>query len=271
MRKLLRANLSRLIKSRALHLCMAAAFLLSVLFLINLRADNEDLTVLDEIIVQVLPFLPIFYAVFASLFLGVEYQDNTMRNKIIAGHSRAAVYAANLIAVTIGCLAIMLSWLATAAIGAIKFGGFVQSADALLLQFVIIALLTAAISAILTIIGMLMSNRAVSAVAAILLVFGLIALGSAIYGALSEPETTTPVVMTQNGVEFGDPAPNPAYVSGARRMLYQFAVDALPTGQSILIANQELARPVLSACASIGIYLLVSAAGIAIFKRRDLK
>ena len=92
-----------------------------------------------------------------------------------------------------------------------------------------------------------------------------------IYGALSEPETTTPVVMTQNGVEFGDPAPNPAYVSGARRMLYQFAVDALPTGQSILIANQELARPVLSACASIGIYLLVSAAGIAIFKRRDLK
>ena len=173
MRKLLRANLSRLIKSRTLHLCMAAAFLLSVFFLINLRADNEDLTVLDEIIVQVMPFLPIFYAVFASLFLGVEYQDNTMRNKIIAGHSRAAVYAANLIAVTIGCLAIMLSWLATAAIGAIKFGGFVQSADVLLLQFAIIALLTAAISAILTIIGMLMSNRAVSAVAAILLVFGL--------------------------------------------------------------------------------------------------
>ena len=47
MRKLLRANLSRLIKSRSLHLCMAAVFLLSVLFLINIRADNEDLTVLD--------------------------------------------------------------------------------------------------------------------------------------------------------------------------------------------------------------------------------
>lgn len=271
MRKLLRANLSRLVKSRALHLCMAAAFLMSVFFLINIRSDNEDLKTLDEIIMQVMPFLPIFYAVFASLFLGVEYQDGTMRNKIIAGHSRAAVYAANLIAVTIGCLAIMLSWLATAAFGAIKFGGFVQTVDALLLQFAIIALFTAAISAILTIIGILLSNRAVSAVTAILLMFGLIALGSAIYGALSEPEMTTPVVMTQNGVEFGDPAPNPAYVSGARRTIYQFCVDALPTGQSILIANQELARPALSACASMGIYLLVSAVGVMIFKRRDLK
>ena len=271
MRKLLRASFARLWKSRALYLCMAAAFAMSILFLINIQPDNEDLTALDEIILQVMPFLPIFHAVFASLFLGVEYQDGTMRNKLIAGHSRTAVYAANLITVTVGCLAILAAWAITAVIGAIKFGGFVQGAGALLGQLAIIALFTAASAAILTIIGMLITNRAVAAVTAILLMFCLLAIGSSLYGALSEPEMTTPVVMTQNGVEFGDPAPNPAYVSGARRTIYQLAVDALPTGQAILIANMELSRPALSACASAGIYLLVSAAGIAIFKRRDLK
>ena len=271
MRKLLRADFARLRRNRALYLCMAAAFVMSLLFLINIRADNEDLTTLDEIILQVMPFLPIFYAVFASLFLGVEYQDGALRNKLIAGHSRAAVYAANLITVTAGCLAILAAWAVTAAIGAIKFGGFVQSAGALLGQLAIIALCTAAVAAILTILGMLISNRAVAAVAAILLMFGMLAFGSAIYGALSEPEMTTPVIMTENGVEFGDPAPNPAYVSGARRAIYQFAVDALPSGQAILIANMELARPAVSACASAGIILLVSATGIVVFKRRDLK
>lgn len=85
--------------------------------------------------------------------------------------------------------------------------------------------------------------------------FGLIALGSAIYNALSEPEFSSAAVMTVNGFEIGKPLPNPNYVSGALRSLYQFAVDALPTGQSILLANLELARPVLSLCASAALTL----------------
>ena len=124
---------------------------------------------------------------------------------------------------------------------------------------------------LLTLLCLLIPNRAVSAVAAILLMFGLIVVGSVFYNALCEPEMASAAVMTANGFEVGEPGPNPNYVSGALRTVYQFIVDALPTGQAILLANQELAHPAVSLCASVGIVLLSGAVGMAIFKRKDLK
>ena len=65
--------------------------------------------------------------------------------------------------------------------------------------------------------------------------------------------------------------PNPNYVSGTLRAVYQFAVDALPTGQSILLANQELEHPILALSASAGLVVLCSVVGMAVFRRKDLK
>ena len=107
--------------------------------------------------------------------------------------------------------------------------------------------------------------------AAILLALALLILDSSFYNALCEPETISPAIMTENGFEIGEPEPNPDYISGTLRTVYQFAVDALPSGQAILLANQELARPGLSLAASAGLILLVSAIGMAIFRRKDLK
>lgn len=269
--KLLRAHFYRLRRSRALWLCMAAAFALSALFQLRIGADNESMNTLDVIFLQVFPFLPILHAAFISLFLGVEYQDGTLRNKLIAGHSRGTVYAAYLLVSIAGCFAILLAWMASAVIGVVKFDWFAAPAEALLLNAVTILLLTAALAALLTLLCLLIPNRAVSAVAAILLMFGLIVVGSVFYNALCEPEMASAAVMTANGFEVGEPGPNPNYVSGALRTVYQFIVDALPTGQAILLANQELAHPAVSLCASVGIVLLSGAVGMAIFKRKDLK
>ena len=85
MRNLLRANFSRLWKSKALWLCAAGAFA--------------------------------FSAAFLSLFLGVEYQDGTLRNKIIAGHARWKVYAASLLSGAAGCWVVLLGWLLSIPIG----------------------------------------------------------------------------------------------------------------------------------------------------------
>ena len=55
--KLLRASFYRLRRSRALWLCMAAAFALSALFQLRIGADNESMNTLDVICLQVFPFL----------------------------------------------------------------------------------------------------------------------------------------------------------------------------------------------------------------------
>ena len=266
MRKLLRTDLFCLRRNRVLWLCMAAAFVISALFLLRLSTDNENMRTLDAAFLQLLPFLSILHAAFIGLFLGIEYQDGTMRNKLVVGHSRRAVYGA-----VIGCFAILLAWTASVVIGVIKFGWFAAPAGTLLLCAAAILLLTMAEAAILTLLCLLVTNRAVSGVAAILLAFALLLLGSSFYNALCEPETTSAAVMTANGFEIGEPEPNPYYISGTLRTVYQFAVDALPSGQAILLANQELTHPVVSLCASVGITLLASAIGMAVFKRKDLK
>ncbi len=270
MTNLLRANFYRLRRSRALWLCMGAAFALTALFLLRSSVAEGSAT-LDAQLMQVFPFLPVFHAAFVSLYLGVEYQDGTLRNKLIAGHTRGRVYAAYLVAAVAGCFAIALAWLLAAAVGIAKLGWFAAPAGALGLAAAVILLLTAAEAAILTLVALLLPNRAASAVSSILLMFGLIALGSVIYNALSEPELASAAVRTVNSFEIGEPLSNPSYVSGALRSVYQFAVDALPTGQASLLANQELARPVLSLCASAALTLLISAAGIALFRRKNLK
>ena len=271
MRKLLRADLFCLHRSRVLWLCMAAAFVISAVFLLRLSVDNENMRTLDDAFLQLLPFLSILHAAFIGLFLGIEYQDGTMRNKLVVGHSRRAVYGAYLITAVIGCFAILLAWAASVVVGVAKFGWFAAPAGTLLLCAAAILLLTVAEAAILTLLCLLVTNRAVSGVAAILLALALLILGSSFYNALCEPETISPAIMTENGFEIGEPEPNPDYISGTLRTVYQFAVDALPSGQAILLANQELARPGLSLAASAGLILLVSAIGMAIFRRKDLK
>lgn len=139
------------------------------------------------------------------------------------------------------------------------FLGLEYQDGTLLLSAAVILLLTAAVAAILTMLCMLLTNRAVSAVTAILLMFGLLALASVFYNALCEPEMAAAAIMTVNGFEVGEPTPNPDYVSGALRTVYQFAVDALPTGQAILLANQELEHPAVSLSASAGLVLLCTA------------
>lgn len=271
MRKLLRANLSRLVRSRLLWLCIAAACLFSLIVMSSISTDGADVPPLDKALPETFPFLALIEAVFVSLFLGAEYQDGTLRNKLIVGHTRLHVYLAALTTSCAGSLLIAGGWALSAAYGVCRFGWFVSPAGTLALSALLCAMITVANAALLTLLALLVTNRAYGAVAAILLTLGLLVLSSSLYGVLCEPELSSNIVSTGDGFEFTEPMPNPAYVSGWRRAVYQFAVDVLPAGQAILLANQELARPVLSLCGSAGIVLLTALAGVACFRRKDLK
>ncbi len=118
---------------------------------------------------------------------------------------------------------------------------------------------------------MLSTNKAITAVLAIMLAFGLLILSSAIYNSLSEPEFYNGYVVTVNGIEQGNSMPNPNYITGTKRAIYQFFSDFLPVSQGIQMANLELFRPVLSMASSVFIAAATSFAGVLAFRRKDLK
>ena len=157
------------------------------------------------------------------------------------------------------------------AVGIPLLGVTTVDARMVLVCILLCVLFTAAFSSIFTMLGMLNHNRAGAAVLAILIFLVLLFAASYCYNLLQIPEMSAAAVFTANGIELGDPQPNPDYVEGETRNVLQFIVDFLPTGQGIMIASYEGVH-----LWQMGLYsILLTAAsallGIFGFSRKDIK
>lgn len=276
MRKLMSANLARLWRDRVFWIGMLAMAAYSVLSMVNgCRQAARDMSefgyTLEHYYFQGMPVIGIFIAVFTGLFLGTEYSDGTLRNKLIVGHTRAQVYLSNLLTTTTASLLMLAVWFIGGLVGIPALGAWRMGASNLLIYFGISSLMVAALSAIFALTGMLLTNRAIAAVVSILICLGIVLSGSMLYNALSEPEMSSGMIVTQNGVAMGEPTPNPDYVGGAKRAAYEFMVDFIPAGQGILLADLAVARPARMMLSSAAIIALFTLCGLLTFGRKDLK
>ena len=79
---------------------------------------------------------------------------------------------------------------------------------------------------------------------------------------------------TETGeVEVSEDIPNPDYLRGTEREIYQFFNDFLPTGQAVNITSQiELSQsPGLLAAYSAGIIIVSTGVGMFVFRKNDIK
>lgn len=101
MRKLLRANGSRLLRDRAFWLLAALMAALGASMAVgnavHARQDGEIWTMDYTLFIYVI-LAPILASVFTALFIGNEHSSGAMRNKLIAGHRRGCIYLADLLA-----------------------------------------------------------------------------------------------------------------------------------------------------------------------------
>ena len=102
MYKLLNANFYRLIKNKIflgiiiITLCMACFFLKSLEF----YGDSIELLIMNHFVT-----IGFFISLFTTLFVGLEYANGTIRNKIVVGNSRVKIYLSNLIiSITVGII-----------------------------------------------------------------------------------------------------------------------------------------------------------------------
>lgn len=275
MYKLLSANLSRLKKDKVFRLCMGAMVVYSILYMLNgckqAISMSEYHHSLDHYYFQFAISLGMFCALFTSMFLGTEYSDGTIRNKIVVGHTRTDIYLANLITVFAATLLMMVVWLVGALVGIPTLGLWEMGIPGLLLNLVIAVMFAAAFSSIFTFVCMLTTNKAIAVVISILLFLGLLIFASTLYNGLNQPEMASGIQLTANGLEMTDPSPNPAYVSGARRAVYEFLIDFLPTGQGLRMWQLEILHPVRMMISSVSITFFATFGGVFIFKRKNLR
>ncbi len=276
MSRLLSAGFSRLKRDKVFWISMLVMLIYSVICMLNgCRQATSDVMSeyqysLDHYYFNYALSIGLFGGIFTSLFLGTEYSDGVIRNKLVIGHTRFHIYFSNLIINFSATFLMMLVWLIGGLIG-IPTLGLWKMGMGLVIYLLISVLFVAAFSAIFTFIGMICSNKAISAVLCILVFLGFTIFTSMIYNALSQPELSSSILVTAEGMQMTDPTPNPNYVRGVWRDIYQFIIDFLPTGQGIQMSDLNIAHPVCMGLSSIFITIVVTLGGIVAFNKKDLK
>ncbi len=277
MSKLLSANFDRLKRSKIFWICMAFLFAFGsftvLTYYMTVRKYGFPIY-LDNSLMIYTTFIGVLLAVFCSLFVGTEYSDGTIRNKLIVGHSRISVYLSYLVVCVVAGLLMCLAYLASILAIGIPLLGFFQMD----LKWVCILTLTAfslsiAFSALFTMLALLNQSKALVAVLSILGAFLLLFAGTYIYARLNEPEIFEGYSYTDDTGETitEEAQPNPNYLRGTQRRIYEFLYDFLPGGQATQLSNQSVEHPWRLILYSSVITVSTTGLGILFFRRKDLK
>lgn len=276
MSKLLRANFSRLWRDKIFLLSAAIMFVMGaalpvIHFMDNL--NNKAGWTPDSTTFAYAFFVPILLSLLTALFVGCEYSDGTMRNKLIVGHQRSSIYFANLIVCTAAGLLLCVAYIIShTCLAMALLGSFEAELQAILLYMGLNFALVIAFAALFVLIAMLCQSKAYTVAGCILLVFGLLFAGIRITSALNEPEYFEAYSYTENGVTVSqDEERNPNYLTGTKRQVYEFMQDFTPGGQTLQLANMNTDTPALLALYDCIILFAATGCGLIVFRRKNLK
>lgn len=277
MRNLLASDFTRLCKSKLLLFTilgffLGAGYLLYIHYFLNPSNPYQD--PIEETFFLFLIPLGFMLAVFCSLFLGTDYSDGTLRNKIIAGHSRTAIYFVNLFTcIFAGLLMSAAFLLPVCCVGLHVTGGFSLPKREVLLYLANSLLTVCAFSAAFTTICTLCTHKATAAIICLLCTAAFIVLSAMLCSALSVPEfyeefasfdpLTEEVIFKQ--------VPAVGYVGGIKREIYTFLIDLLPMGQAYQLAMCSAERLVRMAFCAVGFSAVTTVIGLFGFRRKNLK
>ena len=275
MRKLLTASFSRLWKEKIFWFVFLIMSIGTVCYnWIGYNEINDPQVHVEDMIFCMLPISGFIFALFISMRLGTEFEEHTIRNKLIVGYSRTQVYFAeyiNCMVASMILLGIML--LVSTSFGLLLSLEFQSSWHELVLLIFCCVLIASVFSAMFTAISMNIGSKATSLVVSIVLLFAILLMASFCINALAEePMTYSNIVITvENGVQFGDLIENPAYVDGTQRTIYELIADILPTGQTIQLNVLEFERVARWPLFSLIMLIIVTVAGYISFRKRDIR
>ena len=279
MRNLIHANMKRIWKTRAFRVAavfVAALALFQVLVLYLDYVMNQGSPYFDNNFFSIAAMGIFPLAAFVPLYIGTEFSDGTIRNKLVVGQRRWAIYSANLVT------AVIAGWLLTAiwsVVYLIPGVILLKSANPFILYVLVSGGMLcemAVFSALFTLISMLSGNRAGSAVACILLTLVLFLSGIVISSTLEEGEFYSPEYQVSESGEIEyivELEPNPNYLpEGSRkRAVYEFLLDFTAGGQALQFAGMQAGHIGRMVLYDLGWFVVMSGTGILLFRRKGLK
>lgn len=227
-------------------------------------------------------YIGILSAVFCSQFIGTDHHSGMIRSQIVTGHTRKQIYLSSLIVCgTAGLLHCMASIVIELCLGLPLMGAAGTNVGQTAVMIFGSFVLSLAFTGIYTCIAMLNQSKTAASVACILTGFFLLFGGTYIASRLSEPESWGSyfsAYVDENGEmvagEQTSEEPNPYYLRGSKRQVYDFLDNVLPYGQALqYMTRRKLAAEAPYALALYsGLVLLVSTGiGLVCFERKDLR
>ena len=219
-------------------------------FELNFTPDDALVMVADGYV------FPIALSILITLFIGIEYSDKTIRNKLIVGHSRSEAYLANFVvgiasAWTMYAVGIIVAIVA----GVPLLGNYALSFKLLFPQIVCALLSISALASIAVFLAMTISNRIISSVTMLLVSVGLAYIPTPLWDKLYSSF-------------------NEITLTGWKHMIYKVLYDFLPTCQLYQYTSDIESFPknlALFPLYSILIIVVTTAIGLVIFKKKNLK
>lgn len=289
MSRLIKANFARLFKSTLFRICMLFSGGLGVFLDIMRYIDiQNNLSHYENLGAEFksadgFAFSGALYVVFAvaafvGIFVGTEYSDGTVRNKLMVGHKRWEIYISNFITCAAADIIMLLTFiLVTLGLGQLILG----KASLTLTEIFVYTLSQCAtiisFTAILVLFSMLIQSKSAGSVTALILTVIMFMAALHISSKLEEPEYYNDYQATSTNAETGEMSiepitiKNPRYISGTKRKIYVFANKALPFNQFYQIACNNDKNIGIMAIYSIIIVILSNGAGMVIFRKKDLK
>lgn len=299
MSDLLASDFARLIKSQ-LFRGVIIFCIESIIFeiLINYFSKELNQFLVEGLLNTNFIVIGILLSIFIGLFIGSEYSDGTIRNKLIAGNSRAAVYFSNYIVCMIaGFLILAVNFIMVYGISLAVYGPHVyptyemavqETTKMIEKQFVGFYIMAAYIALFVMMTMVICSKPVGTATVMIIAVIMLIA-GISIDSSMSEyntqdlaQETISAESEAEEEVEEEiDPEDfmmnnyarrNNKELSGAKLKVYLVLNKMLPTAQSQKLTRYNaLKDPDDYVLYDISIVLVSTVLGLIIFNRKDLK
>ena len=288
MYKLLNASFYRLRKNKIFLGLVILTIIIAVFMIVSEYLNNIKYSSVfgissnttDILLMKFINIIGFLIAIFTSLFVGAEYSDGTIRNKIVAGHSKKNIYLSNLIVSILVGIFLELIYLIVISIFSIPIFGLVQmnfSQLAVILLDIIMIIIV--YSSIFNFIALICSNITISTVSSLLLILIMFVIDMLLSPTANSTEYIQKnIVMNKKGNVTYEVVKNEDYPGKLVQTICKTISNFNPVSQAIEISGnkinmneEDFNNMKVYPLYSLGLIIIITAIGIYLFNIKELK